>query len=180
MSPLGSITLGLEFLWDLKNGKFYPFLFIGGGRSVSNKSGINYVEKYILNPLKKAKNASSAILNLLGKLSISVSVIIIFGNSKQKMPKDYYGWFNCLSFAFKVYCINVAISGAWAKNSKGYIASVGVGISSSLPINFGKSFYIHLNGTSGIIKQLQKYLNSLRGNADAKKNTLKTASKFAL
>ena len=166
--------MGFEFLWDLKNGTFYPFVFIGGGKSISLNVGTNYVTKYLLNPLKNISKTPTAILKALGRLSISVSAVVVFGNGNQKMPKDYQGWFNSLSVVVKLWFLNVALSGAFARNSKGYIASLGIGISSSCSLNFGKSYYIQLN--ANLKKQLKKLIEPLKSKAKALQNNIQTAA----
>jgi RHS repeat-associated protein len=179
----GRINVGLELLWDLKNGKFYPFIYFGSGGSKDINGVMGYVSKCFLAPLKKTSRSVSAILKVLSKLSVAVSAIIVFGSSNRTMPGSYYGWFNCFSLTLKVFWANLILSGAFAKNSNGYIASFGIGLSTDRPLflkaGYGKSYYIHLNGWSNIKTQLSNLLAPLKSNAASKQKTLQTAAKLA-
>jgi hypothetical protein len=115
-------------------------------------------------------------MKVLGKLSISISAIVVFGNSKQKMPKDYQGWFNSFSFTVKIWLLNALISGAFARNSKGYIASLALGINSAPAISFAKTFYVQLN--ANLKKQLEKLIQPLKSRAKSLQNKIQTVAKL--
>ena len=180
----GRVNVGLELLWDLKNGKFYPFIYFGSGGSKDINGVMGYVGRCFLAPLKKTTKSVSAILKVLSKLSVAVSAIIVFGSSNRIMPESYYGWFNCFSLTFKVFWANLLLSGAFARDSSGYIASFGLGLSTDRPlflkVGYGKAYYIHLNGWSSIKTQFSNLLAPLKANAASKQKTLQTAAKLAV
>ena len=179
----GRISAGVELLWDLNTGKFYPFVFFGSGGSKDVNGLMGYMARCMLTPLKKQRTKSAtAILKFLSKLSVSVSSIIVFGSSNKKMPVDYYGWFNCFSVTLRVFWANLILSGAFS-NQSGYIASFGVGLSSDKPLflkfGIGKAYYVHLNGLNSIKKQLLDLFDPLRESAASRQKALRTAAKIA-
>ena len=147
---IGRVTLGVEFLWSLSDGKLYIFTFFGGSKDLGGKT---LKLKDLVNKFKNiaySKNAIAKLTKTKFSGGIFVSIIAVMGNKNAKFPHDYCGWFSALSFSFKLWFFKGIVSGAVSIGSDVTIGSlgVGVGMSTDMAINlsFSQTYYWQWTG----------------------------------
>ncbi len=147
---IGRISFGVELLWSTKDGSFYAFLYIGGSKQLGKKEK-NVVDGTLslVNKLKYAKSVKDVLKAFKPEISFYISFVGVLGNSYAQFPYNYTGWFSTLSISFKLWYINVNISGSYSESGKAKIGSftIGAGFSSgSFSVSFSESFYFQLTG----------------------------------
>ena len=168
-------NFGFEFLWNTKTWRFVLFFFAGISADLSSSKGYNMIEKYIVPVFKNARKSASSIMRILSNTSLAVSFMAV---KRQSFPADYCGRFFGFSLAFKLWFINIAISGAMATNSKGIIGSVGVGVSSSSGANLAATYYIQLTGQNRHANNIAALLSTVQSRIKEKLSIFEAAAKI--
>ena len=76
--------------------------------------------------------------------------------------------------------INLCLSGGKAKNQDGLIGSIAVGVSSSVGLTFGKTYYFQLTGKDAFFNNLSTFIQTMNDYAKAKLDLFRTVAGIVL